>query len=152
MSSASWVVRVAVLGDTSPGTIYSTGIVVVGGDLSTRPGSELEELSSPGVNLQRHRERRRVFKDLVLQLIEDFADPTLLLQREADYQVAEGLLCRLTARLGTAAKTWDRSTIKQVRIVARHGKLVGFGAATNSLHTLISEWTFKHNRDGSEGP
>ncbi len=152
MSSSAWVVRVVVLGATSPGTIYSSGIEVVSGDLSVKPGAQLEELESPGVNLQRHRERRRVFKDLVLRLTEDFASPVSMLAREADYQVAEGLLCRLTVAIAAAGKTWDRSTITQVRIVGRSAKLVGFGADPSSQHTLISEWTFRHNRDGAESP
>jgi hypothetical protein len=149
MSSAAWVARVVLLGSKAPSAVHSSGIEVVEGDLSVLPGTDIEELQTPGVDLQRHRERRRVFKNLVLRLTEDFSSPVLMLAREGEYQRAEARLCRLTARVGDAAKEWDRSTVLMVRIVARHGMLVGFGAATSSMHTLISEWHFRHNRDGS---
>jgi len=148
MSATVWVARLEFIGAAGLPTIYSTSNEVVQGDLSLEPGVELEQLDSPGVNHQRHRERRRHFQQLVLRLVEDFAVYDAVLLRETKYHEAEGALARLTFKVGGIVREWDRTTVVSVRNIQRVGKLVGVGANPSSAFALVSEWTLQRNKSG----
>lgn len=145
----AYVARIVIEADNY--TFTFSGIKIIQGDLSTVPGADSERLETPGVNFQRHRERRRVFKDLVLRLTQDVASTSDMYSYESGYQKYELYPCKLEVWINNTLKRWQHTMIEKCIVSGRDGPLHGFGALSNSLHTLDTDWTLVRTQNADNG-
>ena len=129
--------------------VTSYSLQIISGSLSSEFGAVLEELTTPGVQGQRHREWHRKIDDLVVEISEDTTSGAGIMDRESRYQQAEGLLADVVLRIADGQRTFREATIVSVEIVARLGPLHGSGAKVGSKHTIVSRWTIRPNKRGT---
>lgn len=147
MSLANYVASITVpttgpSGSPSPGSVFPFSIARTNnGAILDRAYTELEELTTPGVDGRRWRQLRTYFPSFTLETWADFSSYTNAITACRNYWLSQGQFVTLTWYAGGFVGVYFQVKVIDVQSQAMAGVMGGFGADPASAALVHANWT-----------